>query len=517
MPAATYKIYVDWAGDGTFTAVRDDITKRVLDGLQPVTVTCGRDTARTGSPTGPGEAAFALSNQSRDYSPDNAASPLAGLVLPGRGVYIKATLAGVDYPLFTGYLDDFDLRPGRSDRNITVRCLDGLARLKGAQISTDLYEGIRTGAAIGVVLDAMGWSATLRDLDAGATVMPYWWLSSADPFDAITDLISSEGQPALVYVDAATGNFVFRDRHHRVTRATSTSSQATWRASGTEPVISDPTTYDHGWNEIINSVTYQVPVRQKTDGWKVAWSAPGRLSVSVGQTLVLTASGTAAFATVLPPEQDIDYTVPTGSVTVALSRLSGGSIDIRVTAVGGDAVVDSLQLRARTVDVFTTVNVTVEDVASIAKYGRRSQQEAQAPVWANLYDAQAIAEILIGRRADRLPVITTTMVAANSQRQAQIFARGLSDRIHVVEPHTGFDSDCFIERITHAVGQGGTEHRATYALEKIPAEVTTPFQFDVAGRGFNDGRFQALGVVSGTAAFRFDTAGQGFSQGQFSY
>lgn len=517
MADATYRVYVDWAGDGTYTAAGDDVTTRVLDDLQPVTATYGRDAARTGSPISGGEAAFTLNNQSRDYSPENTASPLAGLVIPGRGVYIKATLGGVDYPIFVGYLDDFDVQPGYNDQNIPVRCIDGLGRLKGSQITTDLYEGIRTGTAIGVILDRAGWPAAARDLDAGATVMPYWWLSNADPFDAIMDLVNSEGQPALVGVDPATGNFFFRDRHHRYTRSASTTVQSTWRASTVEPMISDPTGYDHGWKEIINSVTYQVPVRQKTADWKIAWSAPGRLSISAGQTLVLTASGSSAFVTALTPEQDTDYTVPTGSVSVALSRTSGGSIDIRITAVGGNAVVDNLQLRARTVDTFTTVNVTVEDVASIAKYGRRTQQDSQTPAWAGLYDAQAIGEILIGRRAERLPTITTTMISCNPQRQAQVFGRKLSDRVHVIEPHTGLDADCFIERVEHSIGQAGAEHRVTFALEKVATEVTTPFTFDVAGRGFNDGRFQFAGVVLGTSAFRFDTAGQGFDQGAFSY
>lgn len=520
MPAASYKVYIDWAGDGTFTAVRDDITKRVLDGRQPVTIAYGRDTARSGSPISPGEAAFLINNQSRDYSPDNTSSPLNGLVIPGRGVYVKGTLSGVDYPLWRGYLDDFDLQPDRGDRSITTRCVDGLGRLKGAPISTELFQGIRTGAAIHAILDEVGWSSTLRDIDAGATVMPYWWLSQTDAYEAVMDLVNSEGQPALVSIDASTGNFVFRDRHHRLVRSASTTVQSTWRASAIEPLISAPTTYDHGWTEIINSVTYEIPIRHTTADWKVAWSAPGRLSITAGQTLTLSAAGTTAFADALVPEQDIDYVATSGSVSISLNRTSGGDITLSVTAVGGDAVVDNLQLRGRTVDTSTTVRVTVEDVASIAKYGRRTQENSQAPNWVGLYDAQAIAEILIGRRAERLPTLTTTMVstnAASSLRQAQIFNRELSDRVHVIEPHTGMDTDCFIERITHSIGQGGTEHRATFALEKIPTDVSSPFTFDVAGLGFNDGKFQALGVVPGADVFLFDAASQGFDQGAFGY
>lgn len=518
MPTS-YRVYVDWDNNGNFTTVGDNITRRVLDGRQPVTAGYGRDTARTGSPISPGEAGFVVNNQSRDYSPESTASPLAGKVLPGRPVYIEAvTSTGTTYVIFRGYLDDFDLLPSRGERAIQARCVDGLGRLRGANISTSLHTGIRTGDAIGIILDAVGWPAAARTLDAGATVMPHWWLGNVDAMTAILDLVYSEGQPSLVTI-GSDGGFVFRDRHHRYFRAASATAQSTWRASGAvEPLMSEPTTYDHGWKEIVNSVTYEVPLRAASPDYTVAWSAQGQITIGSGEIITVEAIANTALAETVVPVAGTDYTAVSGSVNVTLNRSTGQVFAIRIASVGGPAVIDGLQLRGRAVDTVTNLQVTVEDTASIATYGRRAAPDGQGPVWAGRHDAQAVGQILVGRRAERLPTVTTTIVgSANAARLAQALGRELSDRVRVIEPHTGLDSDCFVERIGHSVTQGGTEHRTTFALEKAPTEVATPLTFDVAGRGFNDGRFQVLGVSSAASMFRFDTASRGFNDGAFSY
>lgn len=515
--AATYKVYVDWDNNGTFTAAADDVTARILDGRSPVTISYGRDTPRTGSPISPGEAAFTLDNQSRDYSPENTSSPLTGKVSPGRPVLIQAVSAGVTTTLYRGNLDDFELAPDRGDRSVSVRCLDALGRLRGVEVSTVLHTGIRTGDAVGVILDAMSWPDTLRDVDPGATLMPYWWLSQTDAYDALMDLVASEGVPALVTI-ASDGTFIYRDRHHRAIEAASLTSQATWRSSGIEPVMSGPTGYDHGWKEIVNSVTVDVPIRRAASEVTQVWSSDGQITVDDGETVTVIAQIGDALAQAITPVEGTDYTAVDGSVDVSLGRSTGQIIPIRITGVGAAAVIDALQLRGRTLDTVTTVQVTVEDAGSISAYGRRKPADGQQPVWAGIHDARAVGEILVGRRAERLPTITTTMAAsANTTRLGQALTRDLSDRVHVTEAHTGLDADCFIERTTHNIGQGGTEHLVTFAVEKAPTETATPITFGVASRGFNDGKFQVLGITAPSGTLRFDIASQGFAQGVFAY
>lgn len=513
MPAS-YRLSVDWFDNG-FVDPADDVTARTLDQRQPVTVKYGRDQARQFSPISPGEAGFVLDNRSRDYSPENTASPLAGFVAPGRRVKLEAINNGATTIVYTGYLDDLDIRPGLNDRSMPAGCIDALGRMRGVQVTTPLYQAVKTGEAVGYLLDAIGWPPDARDLDAGVSVLPFWWLDGADAFDALMALVDSEGPAALVTVDGQ-GRIVFRDRHHRLTRTQSLTVQSTWRSSGVEPCISDPVTYDHGWKEIVNSVSADVQLRTVAVGLSQVWSSQGLVTVPAGSPVTITAQASAPFVGAVAPAAGTDYILVSGTVSAAISRTSGQTTVITLTSAGG-AVVQDLSLRAQTITA-TTVTVTVEEPSSIARYGRKSLAGGRLPTWTGPYDTQAILQLIVGRRSERLPTITVTMRGAGSPlRLAECLGRNLSDRVHLTESLTGLDADCSIEQISHTIGQGGREHVTTFGLEKIPAVVSTPFTFDVAGRGFDDGRFALEGVDNPATMFRFDTAGQGFDQGVFSY
>lgn len=482
MPAR-YKVYVDWSNNGTFTDAGDDISSRVLDGRTPVVIRYGRDQARALSPISPGEVNAELNNISRDYSPENAASPLAGKVLPGRSVFSKATLLGVDYSLFNGQLDDFTVKPDFEDRSIDVSCLDALGRLRGVEVSTELYSGVRTGEAIGHLLDAAGWSATARDLDPGATVMPWWWADAEDCFDAVMKLVASEGPPALITSDGL-GNVVFRDRHHRLLRSASLTVQSTWRSSGSiEPLLSTPAAYNHGWKEIVNVLDFEVPLRRPDASPTAVWNSQDRITLAPGETATFTARASNPFYNAIVPEQDTDYTLVAGSPAITLTKLSGQSTTVTILAIGGQAIIDGLQVRATAVQTVTTVVVHAEDSVSIGNYGRRSAPDGLTPAWANVYDAQAIQELILAKRADRVPTISVSLVNANNTRLLQQLTRNLSDLVHVVLTHVGLDADCFIEQIQHTIGQGGLAHTTTFGLEKAPSQPVGVFIIGSATNG----------------------------------
>ncbi len=512
---AAYQFLIDWKGNGINTDAADDVTARTLDQRTPITIRYGRDQARQLSPPAPGELSFEIDNTSRDYSPENAASPLAGYVAPGRHVQFQGTWTGGTTILYCGYLDDFDIRPGTNDRSVPGTCLDTLGRFRGQTLTTSLYQGIRTGDAIGYVLDAAGWPASARDLDIGVSYLPFWWLDSTDAFQALTDLLDSEGSAALLTIDG-NGNVVFRDRHHRLTRSASLTAQATWRSSGIEPVISDPLVYGHGWKEIVNSLSVDVPVRTIDFNITNVWTSEGPVSIPAASTITITAHAGSPFINAVTPEQDTDYSLISGDATVVgISRTSGQSTDITISSSGG-GVISDLALRGQAINS-TSVVISVEDTPSVGKYGRKSQGSG-LPVWANQYDALAILTLIVAKRAERLPTITVTMRGnGNPLRLAECFTRDLSDRVHLTESLTGLDSDCFIEQISHTITAGGAEHVTTFGLEKIPPTVSNPFTFDVSGQGFDQGLFDTLGTDNPATMFRFDVAGQGFDQGVFSY
>jgi hypothetical protein len=490
MPLATYKVYIDFTGGGNFVEAHEDVTQRVLDARQAVQMNYGRDQARSLSPIKAGTAQLALNNRDRYLSPENTSSPLYGNVQPGRRVKITATVASVETTLYFGYLDDFDLDPDYDHRYVSADCLDSLGRLSGQRVSTAVYQGLRPGEAIGILLDAIGWPADRRDLDVGTTIMPFWWLDEDDAYEALMELVRSEGPPALATVDSS-DRMVFRGRHHRLQRAASLTSQATWYSEDVEPMFSPPAQYNHGWKEIINSVVFQLPQRA-IGAVETVWQSEGQIWVAAGDTLPVTARATDPFVSAVTPVQTTDtdadgnpngdYTLVSGTVTMSLSRTSGQSATIYITAAS-TAVIQDLKLRAAPVSTVNTTLVRVEDEGSITKFGRRSLPEDDAPIWGTRADAYGITQIILGQRAERLPTISVSMISANATRLAQQLNRNLSDRIHAIETHLGLDADCFIEQIDHEISEGGRRHRTTFGLEKIPTQLADVFILGSATSG----------------------------------
>jgi hypothetical protein len=96
-------------------------------------------------------------------------------------------------------------------------------------------------------------------------------------------------------------------------------------------------------------------------------TAEGIITVADGETVTIAAKGTSPFFGALVPEQDTDYTLLAGTITVALTRDSGESTGVVIQAVGGTAQIDGLQVRAVAVKTVTTVVVHAEDSTSIAQ------------------------------------------------------------------------------------------------------------------------------------------------------
>lgn len=513
MTVPEYQVHIDWDDDGTFTGTGEDVSERVDVGRSLVHVEYGRDQSRALAPTQPGLAGLDVNNETRDYTPGNTASPLYGLLGPGHRLRIQAVHASTTYPLYQGFVADYDVDPDVAEPRLHLSGIDALGRLAAVKLSTPLHHAIRTGEAIGLVLDAVGWPAADRDLDLGATTIPWWWEDGTDAAAAIDRIVQSEGPPALATVDSD-GLFVFRDRHHRLQRAASLTSQVTFHCEN-EPVLSAQMSLDYGWSDIINDIAFDVPERQPGSAPAVVWDSDLAHSVADGETLSLTATSGDPFTGAVTPVEGTDYQLRSGTVEVSLSRTSGASVTILVKGVGGPAVIDSLQLRALPVSVARTVVVSVEDPASIQQYGRRSYPR-QVPPWVNANDALAVAEVILGQRAHRLPTVTFMVKGLSDARLTQQLSRDLSDRITIDADTADLNDEFFIERISHDID--GIEHRTTFGCEQAVGQITDAFTFDVSGRGFDDGRFGLVGLDDPDAMFIFDHATQGqFDVGQFAH
>jgi hypothetical protein len=344
----------------------EDVTSRVMGLRTPLSFQYGRDTARSLSEIQPGETSMTLLNDSRDYSPDNTGSPLYGLVMPGRACVVRATYNGKTHTLFNGFIDDFVLVPDAENQSLEVTALDVLQKLNEATISTELYHSIQTGTAIGYVLDAIGWPSDKRDLDQGASTIRWWWEEETDAFEALGKIVSAEGPPAFTFVDSA-GNFVFRDRHHRVLTDTSITSQATF-VSGSEDKITFVATGDaYSTTSAGTSFTLNKPTGSQASDLYVAFVVTDSVSTcSVsGWTLVRSTTlddGTddlGLFVLVKDAAAD-DPDTWTGSVSVSSSRRFARVLAYRGTAPAANQFVTE----DASTSTGTTATLTTPSVAN---------------------------------------------------------------------------------------------------------------------------------------------------------
>jgi hypothetical protein len=470
-------VKVDWNRDGDFADPLEDVTGDVRGGI---TATYGRDSGSALSPVVSGAGGFDLDNTLRRYSPRNAASPLFGKLKPARPVLITRDVTvgttTTNYTIFRGHTSDQPLNPDVESQLVSLSLVDYLADFGGTTISTPLYQGIRTGDAIGYILDAAGWTGG-RDIDTGATTISWWWEDGTDALQALQRVLASEGPPAMLSVGVG-GEIIFRDREHRLTRAASKTSQATMKGTegAAEPVMGRGFKYNDGWTNVINSVQITVNERQpKSVG--VVWQTDDVIYVGASSSTVVVLQASDPFTSAVAPVQDIDYSVVTGSVTSAtLSRTSGLSTSITYTAGAGGASINGIQLRAISVPVVRTYQVTSSDSASITDYGQRGIPANSDIVWVSRYDAQGIADLLVLQRKQPLTQLTVRFNASDLQqsRLNKVLSLDLSDRVTVVEPETQVSGDFFVESIAHTIS-GVHEHEVILSLEAVPSSPTGVF------------------------------------------
>jgi hypothetical protein len=497
-----YFLGIDWNADGDFSDPGEEITP---DEVDDVVISYGRDQTRQLSPASVGTASLRLVNVDRSYSPENPAGPLYGNLDPARDALFQVTWATTVYPLFKGKIDDFDVHADFGDRNVSFTFLDRLSLLQNVKLSTPLYQTVRTGDVINVILDEAGWTGP-RDVDPGATVIPFWWVEGTDALTAVQDIVKSEGPPAVAY-QAPDGTFIFRDRHHRLLQSTSQTSQATFAQSTLADCASPPVTgfgftapfvYSNGWKDIVNAVSFSVDIRQPDLSLSAVWSSTDTISLTNGESRVIDVSGSDPFINAVTPLVGTDFTLAgAGTLTVLLSRTSGVSAQITLTAVGGSVQVLSMQLRAQAIKVVNTVKVTAQDAVSISQHGEKDYPDA-AP-WAGVNDAYALASLILTHYAQRLPTVRLRVPSTDPAHWQQVMTRTLGDRITITYGELGLSADFFVESVTHTIQRIWTNkppvHAVVLGCEKVPTASeapVNPFTFDKRGSGFDQGVFDPI-------------------------
>lgn len=286
-----------------------------------------------------------------------------------------------------------------------------------------------------------------------------------------------------------------------------------------------PFDYAHGWRDIVNDVSFDIEERRPDTDRSVVWESTDTIALSLGQTVTVEAKASEPFRDAITPVAGTDLVYGgAGTPAASISRTSGQSTTISVTAVGGAVTITRMQLRARAVPTVRTVKMGASDSVSIQRHGQRSNPD-DAP-WANQHDALAVAQLLLAHYAQRRPTVGLRLVSSDEEHLLQILQRTISDMITISHGELGLSANFHVESIEHSITRmpadesSGCEqriHYATLGCERtgliVPAN---PFTFDVPGRGFDDGVFDPTAADDPANVFIFDHDTQGrFDYGRF--
>ena len=208
MTLPKWHLLVDWDGDGTFesdegVAVfhasiargKRDIVRHDGKGFEPPQI---------------GKGTLLLVDKTGRYDPWNAGSPIYPNFTANKPFKLQVEVNGTIYPVVRGRIQKIrrDSAMGASPV-VRLDVTDAWADLNDA-IYVAPQRNIYPGDAMGMILDAAGWDAALRDIDLGVDERAVWWASGETARAALHALASSDGGTLALRAD---GTIRFRDRH----------------------------------------------------------------------------------------------------------------------------------------------------------------------------------------------------------------------------------------------------------------------------------------------------------------
>jgi len=474
MSVATYQLLVDWNNDGDFADANEDVTGDVIS----VECSRGRDYASqlTGRASA-GRLSAVLLNTSGKYASFNAASPLSGSILPGRPVTLKTT-APAPASLWYGYLDT--ILPDAPVNGIPTARLEAagpfIALGSGSkQVNPPASAGALTGTLIGTVLDAAGWSASARSIDAGRTTTGRWYAGDVVALEALRQLEDTD--LGFLY-EGADGALVFEDRYHRLL-SDHLVSQATFTDAPGGALGYVAIQQQDALREIYN----EVPAEVKTytvAAVAVLWTLTGETpSLSPGETRTWYAqypgpaagNGASYVDTWTTPVVGTDVTqtgVSNSDLSVSVTKAATiMAIRITNTHATASATLSLVQARGTAVSQGDRTRITATDPASQATYGQRTYV-LPAPWLPDSNVARDYCAAIVARYKAPRPTLAITVPAhKDSTHLAAAVGRAISDRVTVVAANTtqlGINSDFFIESIAHRIDRAGSVHLTTFTL-----------------------------------------------------
>lgn len=202
----------DWPA--TFGGPYDDVSSR----LRRVTVTRGRND-RLDEILG-GSGTIDLRDPTGIFNPSNPSSPLAGEIEERlHPAIVTWVYLGVELPWFAGWVRHVGWEPQGRKGIAQLELVDLFYWLERAWPTIAATGPTTTGAAIGLILDAIVWTEPgRRSLDEGDAIPDFSADGSKTALTLIGELL--EAELGVFYISAA-GVATYESRHARATRPTS--------------------------------------------------------------------------------------------------------------------------------------------------------------------------------------------------------------------------------------------------------------------------------------------------------
>lgn len=351
-----------------------------------------------------------------------------------------------------------------------------------------VWWGTLTAAEARSYIERVLWCP--RVLDDGQTTLAWWWLSaSEDALAHLSQLLMAEGPGACIYEDRS-GRLHFEGRRYRLLTTRCTTSQATFRNSGAEPLHAAPCLPAQNAASVINYCQLSYKIRS-AKGSQQVWACGETLTFAPNERRYFVANlDDPAQTAIAPSEGAGDFTVTAGAISTVYLYGDGSGQDIPFYMIAGaaGATVTGLILRAQPVTVDTTTRVvhTLDTSSSQQAYGLRGFGQSLWPELSSLNDMQGLADAIVALY--QTPQTTLQMGLNNGAdaRLTQLLTRQISDRVTVVESGSGINGDYFLERMTHEVRAGGAEHRAVFDLAACGSWADEMFVLDSAANGVLD-------------------------------
>lgn len=120
--------------------------------------------------------------------------PLYNYLLPLRPIRLRATYGGTTYGLFYGYIEEISHDTYPNAQKSYIRAVDLFERLANRSPIIAATGATNVGTAIGLVLDACGWTMpSMRSLDLGRHIPNFSADGATKADQLITDLLAADG------------------------------------------------------------------------------------------------------------------------------------------------------------------------------------------------------------------------------------------------------------------------------------------------------------------------------------